>query len=440
MQQRTPKRPKRIFDRRSIFFSIVILGMFAVIVYLLYNLTDAVRRPAGSADTDAALYRNVGNKLKSEKLYEQAVTAYEHYLTQPGLDADTRANIHYLIGNLQFELHNYEQALAAYYAADLIGVPDQIRQDLNIKLINALERLGRDFSAEYALKSRTTLDQDNARPEPTGTVVARYADQVITMRDLDEQLERLPEEQRKQYRNPEKKFMFLQQYIGQKLLARKAKKMGYERDTDIQKQLDAIKEQLMIEKMAQAQIKDKITLDPEDIRNYYTANQWRYTDPAAVRIAYIPASSQEDAEALRSRIEQGEQFEQIAQQAGVQNGGLVDAWLSVKSPIHQDTDYSAIVRAGLKENEEAVFVAPFNDQYAVVQLLGKQPQQQLPFEEVAQQVSQDYQVQKAQKIYQDMMQDLLKVEDVTINNDVFFPDQKQQQEPQMDIKRLDTAQ
>ena len=426
------KRPKKIFDRRSIFFSVVIFIMFCVLAGLIYNTSS--RLSGSKKQQDNQFYRKLGNKLKSEKMFAEAIEAYKNYLRGSGLDLFTKANINYIIGDLYFETHDYEKAIAAYYTADLLGAPKQIQNDLNIKIVNCLERLGRDFSAEYALKSRTSFGDNKAGSAKEGKVVASYGDETITLRDLDEELEKLDEKTREAYRSPQKKFEFLQQYLSTKLLARKAKKMGYDRDADVNEKLETIKDQLMIEKMAQAEISKKVKPSAEDIKIYYEANKEKYNTPEQVKAAHILVDSREKAEQVLEQIKGGADFAQTAKtesldQATKDAGGVVDQWLSTKNPAAGGIDRTHIINAALELEKGAVSEVVQDQQgFHIVQLIDKKPAQERTFAEVAQQVAQDYQMFKAQLVYREMMENILKVEGVQIYRDALFGEQENKQD------------
>ncbi|MCB1196365.1 peptidylprolyl isomerase [bacterium] len=437
------KKNKKIFDRRSLFFSVVILAMFAYSVSQQQAVKKIVETgPAGK--TAYEVYRELGNKLKSEKMYRQAIEAYSNYLADPSLKNDVRANIHYIIGNLYFEDTLYREALSAYYAADIIGVPAPVASDLNIKIVNCLERLGRDFSAEYALQSRSALEPaDTAKPE--GEIVAEFSGKTITMRDLDEQLELLDEKTRQEFRDPQKKFQFLQQYLSQELLARKAAKMGYDTDTDILRRTDDIKKKFMIEKMVRNEFEQNVKLDPQDILNFYEANKEKYNQPAMVKIAHILVDTHERAETLLAQINQGADFFELAKTESADAvtkpaGGIVDSWLSLSQPAFKGTDYTELVKVALEKADYSIVrVVQDSMGYHLMKVLEIKPPVERDYQQAAQQVSQDYQMMKAQGLYHQMMENILKVEDVKIYQDRFIPDAHQQgtQQQPVNIQRLD---
>jgi len=418
-----PKK-KKLFDKRSVFFSLIVFMMFLYLAYQISHIGKSVLPLKEDKKSEKYLFRELGNKLKSEKMYDQAAEAYEKYLHYAQIDSESRANIYFTIGELYFENHKYEQALSAYYMADLIGAPAIIRDSLNIKIVNCLERLGRQFSAEYALQSKTSIDKD-AKPQTEGVVIAQIGDRNITMRDIDEKLELLDEKTRSEYRdNPQKKFEFLQQFISREVLAKKAQKMGYDKDKNVLERLDDMKKALMVEQMVQNEFKTKVNVTPEDVKLYYEANKSKYTLPASVRIAHILVSSQEKADEILKKIKEGADFAVLAKtesadEATKAKGGEIDGWLSLDPDNPSDKD--ELIKAGL--NSQPGEVAPVikdSAGYHIVKTIDKQPGREKSFEESAESAARDYQVFKAEKIYGDMVREILQVEGVKINQEAFF--------------------
>jgi len=437
------KRPKRIFDKRSVFFTICVILMFFYLTFVLTKIDNTVNPSGKKAKDDLRVSLEAANKLKSEKMFKQAIAKYEQYLRTADLPSSSKANINYIIGNLHFETHHFEDALASYYTADLIGVPQTIQNDLSIKIVNCLERLGREFSAEYALKSRSSLDKK--QPEKIqGTIIAEFGDQKISMRDIDEQLEKLDEETRKQYRDPQKKFMFFQQYLSSKLLAKKASKMGYERDTDILNKLDEIKEQLMVDKMIQAQFKDKIQVTPEDIQLFYQARKDNYKEPASVRIAHIQLDSEETAKEIHSKITGGADFSELAKMHSTDvstknQGGVINTWLHKNQQSPDSIDRTKLVETALASGKGSI-TPIVKDLYGfhIIKVLDKKEAEERGFDQVAEQVTQDYHMFKYRGVYRETMENILKVEGVKINREAFFPQQPDgQKEKAVEIKKLD---
>ncbi len=441
----TRKKRKKIFDRRSIFFAICITGMFFYLTFVLMKINNAVDLSKNKTDGADKVSLDVANKLKSEKMFKQAIDKYECYLKTPGLSSSVKANVNYIVGNLLFETHRYEDALASYYTADLMGVSQTIQNDLSVKIVNCLERLGRGFSAEYALKSRSSLDKKQPERQE-GTVIAEFGDKKIYMRDIDEQLEKLDEKTRKQYRDPQKKFAFFQQYLARKLLAQKASKMGYEKDADIQNKLDEIKEQLVVDKMIQNQFKDKIKITPDDIKLFYQAHKDDYTEPASVRIAHIQLDSEEKAKEIYAKINEGADFAELAKNNSTDNstkskGGVIDTWLNKKQTFPDGIDRTKLVEAALAGKKGAVMpVVKDLYGYHLVKVLDKKMAQPRSFEQVAQQVAKDYNMFKYQGVYRETMENILREEGVKINSNVFFPhqsaDSEDGKEKTVEIKKL----
>ena len=116
------KKKVRIFDRRSVFFSIITAAMFLSLIILIMNCRRSCQRvgpwsgsqSGWSTDQD----EEYANKLASKGLKNQAAVAYQDYLNTPGLAPQRRAKICYRIAELYTDMTEYEKALAFLYRVD----------------------------------------------------------------------------------------------------------------------------------------------------------------------------------------------------------------------------------------------------------------------------------------------------------------------------------
>jgi len=72
------------------------------------------------------------------------------------------------------------------------------------------------------------------------------------------------------------------------------------------------KEKLLIDKLIQQEIDSVIHVSDDEIREYYKTNKEQFQQPLQVRARQIVVATEEEANALRSRIVKGESFEEIA--------------------------------------------------------------------------------------------------------------------------------
>ena len=86
------KRP--IFDRRTVFFSVMVVILFGILVFFVIQSSSGRSQPH-SAETDwtAEQQKKYANALFSRGLKQEAITAYENYLEATGAPGQERAKM-----------------------------------------------------------------------------------------------------------------------------------------------------------------------------------------------------------------------------------------------------------------------------------------------------------------------------------------------------------
>jgi peptidyl-prolyl cis-trans isomerase C len=118
------------------------------------------------------------------------------------------------------------------------------------------------------------------------TVVARIDGENITLADFEMRMKELPTYVRSRYASPERRKELLDNLVRFELLAREAKKRGYERDPDVVRYA----KQRLIEKMMAAEVDAKLhpqDLPEADLRRFYNDNAKLFTQVEAVRVSQI---------------------------------------------------------------------------------------------------------------------------------------------------------
>ena len=204
----TRKRP--IFDRRTIFFSIMVLAMFAILAFLIVRpQVKAGQVKSASASWTSEQQKKYANTLFSKGLKREAIDAYEKYLETTAEPGKERAKIAYRIGTMYMDLGEYEKALANLYRVEVENPQTELAADVGQKVVACLENLGMTSQAQYELESRTAIHPEGEKAEKGGVVVAKIGKDEITMGEIDAALDKLPDWMRKQYQSGEGKLEFL---------------------------------------------------------------------------------------------------------------------------------------------------------------------------------------------------------------------------------------
>jgi hypothetical protein len=73
---------------------------------------------------------------------------------------------------------------------------------------------------------------------------------------------------------------FLEQYVADELLWRKAIKLEYDKDPEVLRRHDELLKQLVVSRFAEREVLSQIEVDEADLRNHFEANRPRFTPPA----------------------------------------------------------------------------------------------------------------------------------------------------------------
>ena len=137
-------------------------------------------------------------------------------------------------------------------------------------------------------------------------------------------MSQLPQSIRNQYQSKDRKLEFLKQYILTELLYDSAKRKGLEKDNEVVDAAFQAKKQIMVQKLLQQEIEQKVKIDPEDVQLYYQAHKDKYVkkdkDGNVVRQLSFNEVQQQVARDLTMERQQ-QVYEELAQKL-MQAGGV----------------------------------------------------------------------------------------------------------------------
>jgi len=413
--------------------SYAILVMWAVMIGSLAVLVLLPRRgpspQMSQASWDAERQRQFANKLEAQGLKREAIQAYEQYLELADPSASERANLYYKLGKLHSELSEYEKALACYLKVEIADPKSKLADEIGPRIVECWERLGKDIDAQYALEQRAALDKPKAPKEKRGAVVAKIGDREISMGELDDAIQRMPWAA-SQLKSPQQKLQFLQQYIAGELLYQKAKKLRLDENPKVREQIADLSKQVLAQEVLKAEVADKTTAAPSDLMLYYEANKDRYKDRARARAAHILLDSEDKAAKLLAELKGGKlDFAEAAKQHSLDadtkdKGGELRGWIVKDGPVADLAD------AVLATDEGKLCDKPVKTDkgFHVVKVLQKHPEVQKRYDEVKQQVEQDYRMEKQQLATQELLLKLQQVSNVQIFEEHFGAEAAQKPE------------
>lgn len=415
------KRSVKIFDSKSLFFSFAVLILFTILATLiLYSGSKKGTSSTYPLIKEGSIHRELANKLKSVGIAEEAIKEYENYFNTAELDKRTRSNLAYTLGKLYMEEGKYEKALSWLYRVDMIDPDTPLKSEVGSKVVHCLETLGKFHAAEYALEARSSLSENQGEEVKGGKVIAEIGSRKITLREVDEALDELPPWIKEQFKRKEKKVEFMKKYVADELFYRKAKKVEYDKDGEIRKKTANFMKQLMINKVLEEEIKDKITIEEDDLKNYFKANRDLYKERAQARIRLIKAGMEEIAQNILKELKKGKDFAELAKEISLdeesaKRGG---EWEGL---ITEGKDDLGI--GNVDEVSKAIFstspgsISPIvkaGDYYYIFKVDEKKPERMRDYEEVREWVKNDYMNNKMKIAYQNLLEQVLASSEVKL--------------------------
>jgi tetratricopeptide (TPR) repeat protein len=414
------KRPayvRRNFYLLCACLTILVLLAAGLATLLFFEIRTGTTGEARPAYAEAR--RELAGKLLSAGLREKAIEQYELYLSEAELPADRRARIAYTLGTLCMEEGDYEEALGWLYQVEMLDPMTELAPEAGSKIVACLERLGRFAQAQYSLEARSGLDKDGRQEFKGEEVVARIGEDVITRRQIDEAVDAMPEWMRSSLEDPAQRRAFLEQYVAEELLFRKAKRLELDKDPWVRKQSERAARQLMVQKVLEDEIKAKGKVTQDDVELYYRAHKDRYAEKEAFKVRMIKVETGQ-LQGIRQALEDGQDFAGLARthsrdEVTRASGGEIAEWIEEGLDPTGIGDpnrlWQALANRGKGEVTEPIHV---NGEAYLFQITAHRPRRALSMEEAGKQVQFDLARERAEKAYKELILQSLQASDVKL--------------------------
>ncbi|MBT3221154.1 MAG: tetratricopeptide repeat protein, partial [Proteobacteria bacterium] len=269
-----------------------------------------ITRTSSSAVDDAqTTTREVASKLRAAGLFDEAAHLYEQYLQESDEDPEAHARIAYSLGETYLEAGRYEQALRWFYEAETVGPAPE---DTGARIVHCLERLGRIHQAQATLSSRTALGPPESRHSASDPVVARLGAREVFRSEVVRAMDDLPREVARAFEGPDGKQQFLQRFVADELIWRKAQKLEYGKDPDVRRRLDLAHRRIATDTFIEREIVGKISVNDGDLQTFFMAHQQHYRQPEAARVSLLKVATTQEAQGILAQLGEGTSFEALA--------------------------------------------------------------------------------------------------------------------------------
>lgn len=258
-----------------------------------------------------------------------------------------------------------------------------------------------------------------AKPLSADTV-ATINGEKITTDTLDLILQQATS-QGQQAPGPEAKKALVEKLIEMNLFAQAGEKAGVRDDPDFKKAMDMMhKQEDLFTKQALAatylrkKAFEDVKVTPDEIKNYYDKNQEQFRTGEQVRASHILVKTEDEAKAIKARLDKGESFEAVAKDKSTCPSASRGGDLGWFARGVMDPDFEKAAFA-LKEGEVS---GPVKTKFGwhIIKITGKKPASVKTLEEVSSQIEQKLLQDKQKKVYDDTLAQLRKQADIRIND------------------------
>ena len=339
---------------------------------------------------------NYIDKLLAKGLNGIAAQEMEKYIEEYRGSRKELANTCYRLGSIYMKLYEYREALKYFYRAEMLDKNADFSEDMNRKIVEALENLGMGSQANYELEARTSL----VKPAVDKVkVVASIGKRKIDENEIDKAINSLPKNMRGQFKESSRRAAFIKQYVTTEALYEKAKRMGIDKIPSVKESVEEDKKQIVVQSMIEKEIDKKLVADPSDVELYYEANKDRYIERAKAKVRYIEVSNKDDRKKVVDGLKSGKGKSEWVYEGDTYIGGIGKAEDVIKRLLSQKKG-STVGPVGVKD-KSYIFIVEENS-----------PRRQKAFDEVKNQVEYEYKMKKRKEIVDSIIKNTMEEENV----------------------------
>jgi len=307
---------------------------------------------------------------------------------------------------------------------------------LAVVLAIALLALGCDNVSKEGVSPESTAHGQKAEGKE-GPVLARVGDAVITVKDFQAQVERIPPFYRAQLQSKEGKQRLLDNLIRLELLYQEALRQGLDKDPEYTKRLEEIKKSLLARSLEQKISESEIEVTDKQIADYYEENKERYAIKPSAHIYQILVkvpkdASEQDEKAAQEKINKayaelkaGKEFSEVAKEYSedsftAKRGGEIPK-------LRKGTRSEEVNRVVFEELNPGEMSAPFKDKrgWNIIKLVSRTDASYKTLDDVRDQIKRTLQFKLKRETLENKVEELKSKYGVVVYEEILFGPEQQ---------------
>ncbi len=253
----------------------------------------------------------------------------------------------------------------------------------------------------------------------SGKVAAKIGNEKITLGEVDEMMKTVPE----QYQAVAQmhKDMLLDSMINQRLLYSEASKMNFDKDPEVQKQLDDTKKEILIKAYLKKEIEDTVKVSDDDAKKYYDANKDKFKEPEKIKVSHILVDNEADAKDILAKLKAGADFAALAKEKSKDPSKDKGGELGYLSKGQTIPEFEQVAFALQPGQISDVVKTQFG--YHIIKVTEKEPEKAIAYDDVKDRLKQMLLADKQKERFEALLKDLRDKNKVTVYKDVIAPPQ-----------------
>ena len=227
-------------------------------------------------------------------------------------------------------------------------------------------------------------------------ILANVGSREITQADLDAFLKALDPRTAAQFHSGGDNKKLLEELINQELYFLDAIENGTDKDAEYIAEVKKIS-QNFLKQYAIFKLLNCVTIDDEEILDYYSKNKAQFKAPESIRASHILVESEDLAQKVLEKLNTGLSFEDVAKEYSDCPSNQQGGDLGYFSKGKMVPEFDAAAFAMDKEEVSSPVRTQFG--YHIIKLTDKTPSHQQSFDEVKKSLSQQILALKQQKVY-----------------------------------------
>lgn len=234
--------------------------------------------------------------------------------------------------------------------------------------------------------AQENADEETAMDE--NKVIAKYEGGEITLKEFNEELEKVPPMSKRQFEGAKGRKDFLDRLVTNELMYKHAQELDLENDEEVIKQLEDLKMRVILRRYYDTEIQQKASLTEDEMREYYEENKDTFVDEKKIKVRQIVTETEEEAQAIKQQLADGADFEELAKTESIdeptaKRGGVM-GFLSEKNNYIPYVGKSNDFKEAAFALEKNVISDPIETSkgFHVIEVIEVQEHRQKPFDEV----------------------------------------------------------